>query len=291
MHYHHLLLSAFIAAGLTSASDVKKLGKDTFDSFINENKLVLAEFFAPWCGHCKALAPEYEVAATALKDKGISLAQIDCTEEAELCQAHGVEGYPTLKVFRGLNNVTPYAGQRKSDSIISYMTKQSLPSVSILNADNVEDFKTSDKVVLIAYLDANDKTSNETFTAVADTLRDSYLFGATSDSALATAAGVTAPAIVLYRSFDDPVTVYDGPFETAAISSFVKTASIPLIGEIGPETYAGYMQAGIPLAYLFVDNEESKAKFKEELKPIAVKHEKLTLPRLMLWHLEHMLPT
>ena len=66
------------------------------------------------CGHCKALAPEYEEAATTLKEKNIALAKIDCTEEADLCQSFGVEGYPTLKVFRGLNNHSPYGGQRKA---------------------------------------------------------------------------------------------------------------------------------------------------------------------------------
>jgi len=70
--------------------------------------------FAPWCGHCKALAPEYEEAATQLKEKDIPLAKIDCTEEAELCQEYGVEGYPTLKIFRGLNNVANYGGARKA---------------------------------------------------------------------------------------------------------------------------------------------------------------------------------
>lgn len=77
------------------------------------------------------------------------------------------------------------------------MTKQSLPAVSILTKDTLEDFKTADKVVLVAYIDAEDKTSNATFTTVAEKLRDNYLFGASNDAALAKAEGVTAPAIVL----------------------------------------------------------------------------------------------
>ena len=102
------------AAALASASDVHDLKTDTFEPFIKEHDLVLAEFFAPWCGHCKALAPEYEEAATKLKEKDIALVKVDCTEEAELCQGYGVEGYPTIKVFRGPDNVSPYSGQRKA---------------------------------------------------------------------------------------------------------------------------------------------------------------------------------
>lgn len=95
-------------------SDVVSLKKDTFDDFINGHDLVLAEFFAPWCGHCKALAPEYETAATELKEKNISLVKVDCTEENDLCGQYGVEGFPTLKVFRGLESSKPYTGARKS---------------------------------------------------------------------------------------------------------------------------------------------------------------------------------
>ena len=104
------------AAAVASASDVHDLKTDTFPAFIQENPLVLAEFFAPWCGHCKALAPEYEEAATTLKEKDIKLVKVDCTEEADLCQSYGVEGYPTLKIFRGPDNVSPYQGPRKADA-------------------------------------------------------------------------------------------------------------------------------------------------------------------------------
>lgn len=46
------------------------------------------------CGHCKALAPHYEEAATVLKERNIKLAKVDCVDNAELCQEHGVAGYP-----------------------------------------------------------------------------------------------------------------------------------------------------------------------------------------------------
>ena len=52
------------------------------------------------------------------------------------------------------------------------MTKQALPAVSVLTTDTLEDFKTADKVVVVAYFDKDDKSSNETFSSVAQSLRN-----------------------------------------------------------------------------------------------------------------------
>lgn len=121
------------------------------------------------------------------------------------------------------------------------MTKQALPAVSVLTSETLKEFKTSDKVVVVAYLDADDKTSNATFSEVAESLRDEYLFGATNDAKLAKAEGVKQPGIVLYKSFDEGKDVFDDNFDVESITKFTKTSAIPLVGEVGPETYAGYM--------------------------------------------------
>ncbi|KAJ4158839.1 protein disulfide-isomerase precursor [Fusarium oxysporum] len=97
MHHKKIACSfmAALAAYASAAdSDVHQLTKDTFEEFVKSNDLVLAEFFAPWCGHCKALAPEYEEAATTLKEKNIKLAKIDCTEESDPLQRPGRRGLP-----------------------------------------------------------------------------------------------------------------------------------------------------------------------------------------------------
>ena len=152
------------------------------------------------------------------------------------------------------------------------MTKQSLPAVSPLTTETIDDFKKADKVVLVAYFAADDKESNTTFTSVAEKLRDSYLFGASSDADLAKAEGVEFPSVVLYKSFDEGKNILDKAFDAENIEEFAKVKSIPLIGEVGPETYAGYMETGIPLAYIFAETPEERTKLSEELKDVAEKH-------------------
>lgn len=152
------------------------------------------------------------------------------------------------------------------------MIKQSLPAVSVLTSETLEDFKKADKVVLVAYFDATDKTSNETFTKVAEKLRDNYPFGASSDAALAEAEGVTVPSVVLYKDFDEGKSVFTEKFDIEAIEQFAKTAATPLIGEVGPETYSDYMSSGKPLAYIFAESAEERKELSNELKAVAEAH-------------------
>lgn len=58
----------------------------------------MVEFYAPWCGHCKALEPEWNQAATTLKGK-VKFAKVDATVETRLAGQYGIKGFPTIKYF------------------------------------------------------------------------------------------------------------------------------------------------------------------------------------------------
>ena len=85
----------------TSNSPVVQLTDSNFQSIVvRSSGPVLVEFYAPWCGHCKSLAPEYTKAAKALK--GImTVAAVDLDKYKTVGGPYGIKGFPTIKLFLG----------------------------------------------------------------------------------------------------------------------------------------------------------------------------------------------
>jgi protein disulfide-isomerase A1 len=267
-------------------SAVVKLTEATFADFIAENPYVLAEFFAPWCGHCKKLGPEFAAAADTLVESSpdVKLAQIDCTEERDLCSKFEIRGYPTLKVFKGDEvNVSDYPGQRLSDAIVSYMTKLTLPAVQVFDDAKVLDDKINslaESFILQVIPDGLEKSaSNETFYQVADKYKESFTFASTSDKTYVSkyAKSTKKPAYVIFRKGEtvDDASIYKGEdigddFEL--LVDFMDVETKPLFGEINGSTYQAYTSAGIPLAYYFYSSQEERDAAEPIIKRIAKKY-------------------
>jgi protein disulfide-isomerase-like protein len=110
-------------------SFVEELTADSFDEFILENPVTMVQFYAPYCGHCKAMAPDYEKAAWILDDKDIPIARVDAIAERDLAQRFGVKGFPTIKVFSGEQAADPedYHGPKDAQAFIDHMRKTKDP--------------------------------------------------------------------------------------------------------------------------------------------------------------------
>jgi len=137
-------LVSLVATARAAGSAVIDLKPDNFDEVVlNSNKPALVEFFAPWCGHCKTLAPVYEELAGAFSSQSskVSIAKVDADAHKALGKRFGVQGFPTLKWFDGKSD-TPeeYSGGRDLESLAKWVTDKTgiRPKVKKAAPSNVE---------------------------------------------------------------------------------------------------------------------------------------------------------
>jgi protein disulfide-isomerase A6 len=105
---------------------VVDLTPDNFDTVVHGSKGAFVEFFAPWCGHCKHLAPEYEVVGEVFeKETTVVVAKVDADAHRELGTRFEVHSYPTLKWFpKGSTVPENYEGGRTADDIIAFINEK-----------------------------------------------------------------------------------------------------------------------------------------------------------------------
>jgi thioredoxin domain-containing protein 5 len=77
---------------------------------------MFVKFFAPWCGHCKKLAPSWKQLARHMQSK-LTIAEVNCDEHGALCKTHNIQAYPTLLYFPAEGQSIEYTGGRKIDQL------------------------------------------------------------------------------------------------------------------------------------------------------------------------------
>jgi len=251
---------------------VLTLGPENFESTVSGSDMVLVEFYAPWCGHCKRLAPEYEKAASELWGK-VSLAKVDCTDNQPICEKYGVQGFPTIKLFRKDGSVSDYEAGRTAPEIVKFLKKQSQTSFAVVkSAEEFEAAKASDDVVLVVVA-AEDSELAKEFRKVANQLRSDAGFALIASHEVASALGVAQDSITLFRKFDEPTVAFNGEHTAEALIAFIKGESFPLVGDIGPDNYAKYVERELPLLWLFLDlDSEDSAAIIDAAKTVAKTH-------------------
>ncbi|TRY56348.1 hypothetical protein DNTS_034961 [Danionella cerebrum] len=269
-------LAAVSTAEIAEEEDVLVLKKSNFEEALKSHPNILVEFYglighsndflvqgderqpdAPWCGHCKALAPEYAKAAGMLKAEGsdIRLGKVDATEESELAQEFGVRGYPTIKFFKGgeKENAKEYSAGRQAEDIVSWLKKRTGPAATALSdVTQAESLIADNEVAVIGFFKDTESEDAKAFIKTAEAV-DDIPFAIASDEAVFSKFEVTKDGVVLFKKpgsdihildlagssrqqFDEGRNTFDGEITKENLQSFIKANQLPLVIEFTEQT-------------------------------------------------------
>lgn len=223
-----LLMSALVynlAIAQEARQEVIALTKTSFDAHIASNKYTMIDFYAPWCGHCKKLEPEFDRAAVRIKDRGVKLAKVDAIVEKDLATKYGVKGYPQLLWFEDGQRVD-YDGARTADAIFDWIV--SMISAPVTETDNApEPSDLQPRVVLRA------QTLLPAFENAAKALRRKarWYFVKTP----------SGQKIEVQHKGEEPLELA-GLSDKDKIIAFVNDNLLPLFGRLDADTFDRYME-------------------------------------------------
>lgn len=105
-----------------NSGPVLVLTANNWEKNVVKGKTYMLEFYAPWCGHCKTLAPIYEKVGAHFKGKdNVVIAKMDATANDVTDSRFSVKGFPTLYLLTASGEVMPYQGDRSEKEIIRFV--------------------------------------------------------------------------------------------------------------------------------------------------------------------------
>lgn len=198
------LATLIMSEEVTQDQDVYVMTDSNFKSFIEENEFVFVKFYAPWCGHCKKMAPDYAKLAKKVHDEGngIKIAKLDATEHKTVAGEHDVQGFPTLKFFINGSSI-PYQGARDLDAIYNWIQKKTGPASKALTSD--EDYTTHSglRLSVMYYLPEGDAEALKSYMGFAAGFDDVPFAHSHNDTHAKNHEVTKKYGLVIFRTFDE----------------------------------------------------------------------------------------
>ncbi|CAG4962684.1 unnamed protein product [Colias eurytheme] len=267
------LLGAALGDEIPTEDNVLVLTKPLFDDIIAKTEFILVEFYAPWCGHCKSLAPEYAKAATKLaeEDSPIKLAKVDATQEQDLAENYKVRGYPTLIFFKNGSPID-YSGGRQADDIIAWLKKKTgPPAATVASAEQAKELIAANNVIVFGFFPDQTTQKAVAFVNTAG-LVDDQVFALVTDEKVIEELEAKPEDVVMYKNFEEPSVKFEGEeFTEDIFKNWVFVQSMPTVVEFSHETaskiFGGQIKYHL-LLFLSKKNGDFE-KYLEVLKPVA----------------------
>jgi len=200
---------------------------------------------APWCGYCKAIAPEYVKASTYLKEKfsEVVFAKVDITSEKELKKRFNIKEWPFLKYFNGSSTPTDAINLRTSGEICLWLKKNGPGPIFLKNVEQLTNFKDSNDVVVVGLFDSLDNKHVKTLNDMSRLdIFDLVYFAITTKKSIYTELNLltdnssnsnssSSEHIVLFKKFDEGRNDFEGEFVEDDVKRFIQLNQLELITE------------------------------------------------------------
>ena len=118
------LLVSSASAGEYANSDVIEADTAKFEELRDGKGGTLVTFYAPWCGHCVKMVPEFKRCASMLKSSGVKTAAVNSDANPGLAQSLGIRGFPTVRFMGNGGMSSDYKGPREAMDLLSFALQQ-----------------------------------------------------------------------------------------------------------------------------------------------------------------------
>ncbi|KAF9586751.1 hypothetical protein BGW38_000002 [Lunasporangiospora selenospora] len=202
------------------------LDQESYDRRIKHGPWFI-EYYAPWCGHCKALAPVWELLAEELQGK-VNVGKVDCTKNEDICRKNPVPGFPTLLLHQYGRSIE-FRKKRTPEGLIEFALGAINPSIEQVELAQIPLIKaTNDVSFIYMYDDHTDSKITNIMEKQSQIYYEQINIYGSKDSALADKLSVPRPSLVVLK--DNHQIRYEGSLtDDQAIEAWIDQVQNPLV--------------------------------------------------------------
>ena len=208
--------------------NIISLTDENFKDITRGSKVVLVNFFAPWCSHCKVFKSEYEKLANLVKDKDYVIAEIDTTIHKNITKDALISIFPTIRLYHNGSTFT-YMGERIAEDILTFINKKINPALVELNTNENVNRVREDKGRRCIFA-VDDNTSISTYKAIAKRVNEFRFYVGKIELMKEVFGEIEVGNVVLLD--EGEMKVYKGEMTSYDFEDFLEKSKVQLVPEL-----------------------------------------------------------